>query len=70
MTINLPLEPQKEARLIALAHAKGLTADELVLATIDTIIVEVPESPAPALPVWPLGAVGTIHRRDIYDGAG
>jgi len=28
MTITLPLEPQKEARLVALAQAKGVTTDD------------------------------------------
>src|SRR5205807_8868021 len=30
MTITLPLEPQKEAKLIALAQAKGVSAGDLV----------------------------------------
>jgi hypothetical protein len=45
MTITLPLEPQKEATLIALAESKGLTADELVSQAIDKIIAEMPEVP-------------------------
>lgn len=44
MTITLPLEPQKQAKLVALAQEKGLTADELVLAVIDRIIAEAPET--------------------------
>ncbi len=46
MTITLPLEPQKEAKLIAVAEAKGMTADELVSQTIDRIIAEAPEASA------------------------
>ena len=30
MTITLPLQPQEEAKLIALAQAKGLSTDALV----------------------------------------
>jgi hypothetical protein len=45
MTITLPLEPQKEAKLIALAHEKGMTADELVRETIDKILANVPDQP-------------------------
>lgn len=44
MTITLPLEPQKEAKLIAVAESKGLTADELVSQAIDKIITEAPEA--------------------------
>jgi acetyl-CoA carboxylase alpha subunit len=40
MTITLPLEPQKEAKLIAVAEAKGMTADELVSQAIDKLIAE------------------------------
>jgi hypothetical protein len=43
MTITLPLEPQKQAKLIALAHAKGLSADDLVREAIDKILAEAPE---------------------------
>ena len=43
MMIVLPLEPQKEAKRIALAQEKGLTAAELVSAAIDQIIAEVPD---------------------------
>ena len=44
MTITLPLEPQKEAKLIALAQEKGLSADDLVREVIDKILAEVPET--------------------------
>lgn len=43
MTITLPLEPQKQAKLLALAQAKGLSADELVREAIDKILAEAPE---------------------------
>ena len=35
MTVALPLERQKEAKLVALAHAKGMTADALVCDAMD-----------------------------------
>ena len=69
MTITLPLEPQKEARLIALAQEKGVTPDELVTAAIDKILAEAPGAQALELPVWRLGAAGPNHRREIYDDA-
>ena len=48
MTINLPLQPQEEARLIALAHAKGLSAETLVRAALERILSEAPEIPEPS----------------------
>jgi hypothetical protein len=44
MTITLPLEPHKEAKLIALAHEKGVTADTLVREAIDKILADAPEA--------------------------
>ena len=44
MTITLPLEPQQEAKLIALARAKGLSANDLVREMIDQLLSEVPEA--------------------------
>jgi hypothetical protein len=69
MTITLPLEPQTEAKLIALAQEKGVTADELVRAAIDRIVAEATEARIPELPIWHLGGAGAIHRREIYDDA-
>ena len=54
MSITLPLEPQKEARLIALAESKGMTADELVSQAIDKIIAEASEAAAPKEPTHSL----------------
>jgi Arc/MetJ-type ribon-helix-helix transcriptional regulator len=40
MTITLPLQPQEEARLIAVARARGITADEVVREALRTILSE------------------------------
>lgn len=45
MTITLPLEPQQEAKLIALALERGLSADELVREAIDKMLAS-PGQPA------------------------
>ncbi len=50
MTITLPLEPQKEAKLIAVAESRGLTADELVSQAIDRIIAEAPQAASQSEP--------------------
>lgn len=69
MTITLPLEPQTEAKLIALAREKGVTAGELLREAVDKIIAEAAESQARELPVWHLGSSGALRRREIYDDA-
>ena len=66
MTITLPLEPQTEAKLMALAREKGVTADELVREAIHKILSESTEARTHELPVWHLGGAGAIHRREIY----
>jgi hypothetical protein len=43
MTITLPLQPQEEERLIALARAKGLSTDALVREALDKILAEASE---------------------------
>jgi len=45
MTITLPLEPQKEAKLIALAQERGVTADDLVREAVDKILATIPDQP-------------------------
>ena len=44
MTITLPLEPQAEAKLLAIAQEKGVTPNELVRAAIGRIIAEAPDT--------------------------
>ena len=43
MTITLPLEPQEEAKLTALAQSRGLSADALVREVLDRILAAAPE---------------------------
>ncbi|BAU14419.1 hypothetical protein LEP3755_49660 [Leptolyngbya sp. NIES-3755] len=38
MTIQLDLKPETEARLIAQAAARGMSVEELISATIDTLL--------------------------------
>ena len=40
MTITLPLKPQEEAILIAMAEAKGQTVDDLIRDVLDPILAE------------------------------
>jgi hypothetical protein len=57
MTITLPLNPIEEARLIAAAQAKGVSADALVREALEEILADVPADSAqqPASrPIWEL----------------
>jgi hypothetical protein len=47
MTITLPLQPQEEARLRALAEARGLPPELIVLEALDRILAEEPEITPP-----------------------
>ena len=42
MTITLPLQPQEEARLVALAQARGITTDTLVREALDNLLADAP----------------------------
>ena len=42
MTITLPLHPQEEAKLLAAARAKGVSANALIREAVNRIIAEVP----------------------------
>ena len=42
MTITLPLQPQEEAKLLAAARSKGITANALIREAVNRIIAEVP----------------------------
>ena len=56
MTITLPLQPQEEAKLIAMAQAKGLSTDALVREALDKIPSDTPERLAEpggeSRPIW------------------
>ena len=43
MTITLPLQPQEEAKLKAVARAKGLSADALVRQALNGILADASE---------------------------
>jgi hypothetical protein len=61
--------PEQEAQLTQLASKVGTNAEHLVKEAALRLLDEEPAIPAaaPELPVWHLGAVGPLHRRDIYD---
>ena len=67
--------PEQEARLAQIATNAGTDAERLVkdaaLRLLDNDFRPTSQAAATnhALPVWHLGAVGPLHRRDIYDDA-
>jgi len=50
MALTLLLEPQKEARLSALAQAKGVSADDLVREAVDKLLDETDKRGGPKAP--------------------
>ena len=57
MTVTLSLEPLEEARLVAAAEAKGISAERLVHDAVEKMLAEVP------LPV----DAGKVDRRHIWE---
>jgi hypothetical protein len=45
VTITLPLQPQEEEKLIAAAHAKGVSAEALVREALDRLLATVTDEP-------------------------
>jgi len=67
--------PEQEARLAQIAATAGTDAERLVknaaLRLLEDEVAsraDVPRSNG-ELPLWHLGGVGPLHRRDIYDDA-
>lgn len=46
MTIILPLAPQEETKLAALAQSKGLSPDSLVREVLEKILSDAPDTPS------------------------
>jgi len=61
--------PEQEAQLAQIAANAGTPAEQMV----KEVVLRLLEGEktrcrtAPELPVWHLGGVGALHRRDIYD---
>jgi len=66
MTISLPLQPGEEAKLIAVAQAKGLSTDALVREALDKILADAPDQPAePKLESRPIWEVILDNMKDV-----
>ena len=67
--MSLTISQQTEARLTEEARRQGITVDALLERLINERAASVhPGSrKAAQLPVWRLGVIGSLHRRDIYN---
>lgn len=61
MTIMLPLQPHEEARLVALALVKGISADALVREALDRILAEPAAGPRPLGPATGAALVAAMQ---------
>ena len=67
--MSLTISEQTEARLTKEARRQGISVDALLERLISARAPGVTgrKSKAPELPVWHVGVIGSLHRRDIYD---
>lgn len=67
--MEVDFTPEQEAQIAHLASKAGTDAERLVKDAVLRLLEQEPGPPvaAPELPVWHLGAAGSLHRRDIYD---
>jgi hypothetical protein len=68
--MSIEISREIEARLTDEARRQGISVDVLLERFInERVALTQPAQPKPELPVWHLGGVGALHRRDIYDDA-
>jgi hypothetical protein len=68
--MSIEISREIEACLADEARRQGISVDVLLERFInEQAALTQPAQPKPELPVWHLGAVGALHRRDIYDDA-
>jgi len=69
--VEVHFTPEQEAQLAQIATKSGTDAEHVVKHAVLRLIQaeSTIRPPASELPVWDLGAIGSLHRRDIYDDA-
>jgi hypothetical protein len=67
--MEVDFTPEQETQLTQIATKAGTDAEQLVKETILRLIKDEISfrRPAPELPKWNLGTIGSLHRRDLYD---
>jgi len=68
--MSIEISQEIEVRLTGEAQRQGISVDALLERFIsESPAVASPMKANPELPIWRLGRVGGLHRRDIYDDA-
>ena len=69
--MEVHLTPEQEARIAQMATNAGTDAEHLVKDVVLRLLEDEAQlrTAAPELPILHLGAMGSLHRRDIYDDA-
>jgi hypothetical protein len=68
--MSIDVSHEMEARLTDEARKHGVSVDALLERLLSESIAATPAAGTasiPELPVWHLGDLGPLHRRDIYD---
>jgi hypothetical protein len=63
--------PEQEAQITQLATKAGTDSERVVKDAVLRLLRDesLPRVPVPELPVWRLGTIGSLRRRDLYDDA-
>ncbi len=68
--MSIHISHETEVLLTDEARRQGISVDVLLERLVNERPATIyPATLTPELPVWRLGAVGDLHRRDIYDDA-
>jgi hypothetical protein len=66
--MSIEISRETEVRITAEARRLGISVDTLLERLIsERAALILATQPHPELPVWHLGGVGALHRRDLYD---
>ncbi len=65
--MSIEISPETEARLTDQARRLGISVGSLLERLITERAGPQPARRGPELPVWHLGGVGALHRRDFSD---
>jgi hypothetical protein len=66
--MTIEIAPEIEARLLDHARKQGISVETLLARLVtERLAAAEPVKSIPELPVWHLGAVGSLRRVDIYD---